>query len=542
MTFINSLNLINKIKFIVSNKIRNIYLKSSLYNKKISKFKSLSLVYRPNPNIFDCLVKFDKKKSNIDVYRTKNFWDYYNLTYKEYKNLNNFFWLYSIDLKSSKETTQSIIEDWIDKNKDYNFRSWEFDILSKRIISWISNSKLTYEDGDENYKKKFNFFVRKQVNHLRNETNRSKLVDDKLIGCTAIILAGLCYQDDSYLSNGLELLKKFINYSLDNESFPKSRSFRQLVFYIKYLVLIRELFKDSQKEIPEYLDEAIYYLGQAYKLFLQDTNKSLLFNGNNEMDNNEFDNYLKNHDYKFNSKKNEIGGYVYLKNNKNLIIFDTGSPPEKKFSQNYQSGTFSFEFFYLDSKIITNSGYFQKNKHQLNSISRSSVAHSTLIIDNNSISKFSRDRFGRDYTDSSLKIFDKKILFEKKFWNIEASHDGYLKNYGVIHNRKLEFFPENFLLKGTDTLIKKKNFKTTNFEIRFHLPPGSKVIKTIDGKSILIEVENSGWKFNCSENIIDYETGLYFGKKNNYTENNNFFIKGLAKNGDQKIFWEMTKI
>ena len=61
MTFINSLNLINKIKFIVSNKIRNIYLKSSLYNKKISKFKSLSLVYRPNPNIFDCLVKFDKK-------------------------------------------------------------------------------------------------------------------------------------------------------------------------------------------------------------------------------------------------------------------------------------------------------------------------------------------------------------------------------------------------------------------------------------------------------------------------------------------------
>ena len=63
------------------------------------------------------------------------------------------------------------------------------------------------------------------------------------------------------------------------------------------------------------------------------------------MDNNEFDNYLKNHDYKFNSKKNEIGGYVYLKNNKNLIIFDTGSPPEKNFLRIIN------QLFHLNSSI-----------------------------------------------------------------------------------------------------------------------------------------------------------------------------------------------
>ena len=167
MSIINTLNLISKFKFIFSKKIRNFYLKSSLYNKKISKLDSLSLVYKPNPNIFDCLVKYKKKKHNIGNYQTKNIWSQNSKKFNEIKFLHNFYWLYSIDLKSSNEITQSIIEKWIDNNKDYNSRSWEMDLLSKRVISWISNSRLTYNDSKDEYKKKFNFIVRKQVNHLK---------------------------------------------------------------------------------------------------------------------------------------------------------------------------------------------------------------------------------------------------------------------------------------------------------------------------------------------------------------------------------------
>ena len=35
---------------------------------------------------------------------------------KDFKKLNNFFWFFSLDLKSSKKKTQSIIADWINKN------------------------------------------------------------------------------------------------------------------------------------------------------------------------------------------------------------------------------------------------------------------------------------------------------------------------------------------------------------------------------------------------------------------------------------------
>ena len=51
---------------------------------------------------------------------------------------------------------------------------------------------------------------------------------------------------------------------------------------------------------------------------------------------------------------------------------DAGSSPSFNYSEDYQSGALSFEVFFKNCKLISNCGYFQNYKHQLNSISRSS--------------------------------------------------------------------------------------------------------------------------------------------------------------------------
>ena len=67
-------------------------------------------------------------------------------------------------------------------------------------------------------------------------------------------------------------------------------------------------------------------------------------------------------------------------------------------------------------------------------------------------------------------------------------------------------------------------------------------MKTQDNKSILIELDNSGWKFFCKNHEIHIETGLYFGKKNTYVENQNIFVSGLTLDNEQKINWQISKI
>ena len=137
---------------------------------------------------------------------------------------------------------------------------------------------------------------------------------------------------------------------------------------------------------------------------------------------------------------------------------------------------------------------------------------------------------------------NKNIVCEKNYWLIKCSHDGYLKNYGTIHERSLEFLPEKNKFVGTDKLIKNKNFIPTSFDIRFHLMPTTKVTKTQDKNTILIELENSAWRFYSRNGSIDVETGLYFGNKNSYTENQNIFISGISNNQTENIKWEINKI
>ncbi|MDB9738797.1 heparinase II/III-family protein [Candidatus Pelagibacter sp.] len=524
-------------------KIRFLYLNSNIYNKKITPSTISSLKYQPSPSLLDSLIKYDKKKTNIKNYTLNNIWNDKSLKEKDYKNLNSFFWLFSLDLKSSKKETQEIIQQWINKNYKYNSKSWEVDILSKRIIAWISNARLTYEDSSTLYKDNFSNVIKKQINFLIDQIDRSEWVDDKMIGCAAIILTGLSYQDkDNYLDKGLSLLKKFVKFSLDKDGFPKSRNIKQLNFYLKYSILIREWLKESQNEVPDHINENIYYLGQAYAFTWKNNNVDLLFNGNHETNNNDFDHYLKRFGYNFKSQNNEIGGYAILNNKKNSLIMDIGASPDKKFSTNYQAGALSFEILSNNKKLICNSGYFQNYRHKLNDLSKSSAVHSTLIIDDRSSCKFSKNKNRSSKIIQGLKILKKNIIFEKNYWKIHASHNGYLKQYGIIHEREVEFYSEQIKFVGHDKMISKNGIKNLKFAIRFHLEPNVKVMKTQDNKSILIDLDGEGWKFNSHNNTINIDKGLYFGKKNSFSDNQNIFISGMTNNENQTIKWEITKL
>jgi len=538
----NSLNFISQFIKKTPKQIRNIYLNSNYYNKKISKINNDILIYKPSPYLLSSIIKYQKKKVNVDEIVTENLWDNEIVEVKNFRKLNNFYWFFSLDLRSSKKNTQKILSDWIEKNLKYNSKSWEFDLTSKRIIAWLSNHNLTVEESSKDYQNLFNKMIQKQANHLINEINNSKIVDDKMIGCAAIILVGLCYKDEkNYLIYGLNLLKKISNLSLDNFGFPKSRNIKQLIFYLKYFILIREWFKESQTAIPEHINETIYYLGQGYAFIWQNIKSDVLMNGNNISNNSEFDQYLKRFGYKFKNENKEFGGYAVLYNKKISIIMDIGPSPSNKFSSRYQSGALSFEINSNGKKLISNCGNYESNNSKLIELSKSTATHSTLIIDDNSSCRYKKN--GENYlVYNDLKILKKDIIFEKDYWKISASHDGYLKRYKTTHEREIEFYPEKFQFIGTDKISNKKINFSIKFEIRFHLEPGIKLMKTQDKKAILIELDDEGWRFTCNNFNLNIDNGLYFGNKNSYTQNQNIFISGITNKQNENIVWQLSKI
>ena len=538
----NFTNNFSQFYFDLKKNLKEFYQSSNFYDKRISKTKNITFEYKPSPYLLSSIIKYQKKKYKIEDFALEEIWQK-NLNYREFEKLNNFFWFFSLDLKSSKKVTQTVVDNWINKNNKYNKKSWDFDITSKRIISWLSNHQLTYEDCNEDFKKRFNQAIQKQTNHLLNEIKNLSEVENKVIGCAAIILTGLAYKDhNKYLNNGLNLLKKIIKSSISNNGFPKSRNIKQLIFYLKYFIIIREWFKESQNTIPEYINEIIYYLGQNYAFIWQNINQDILFNGNYISNNNEFDQYLKRFGYAFKNENKEIAGYAILKNKKIILTMDIGESPSNNFSKFYQSGALSFEIFSNGKKLITNSGYFADKANKLHKLSKSTALQSTLSIEDHSSCDYKKLNKSNILIKEGIQIIKKNIVSEDNYWKISGSHDGYLKKFKTIHEREIEFYPEQMKFIGFDKLLRKDKSKDIKFDIRFHLDPSSKVMKTQDNKSILIELEDEGWKFNSENFDINIDNGLYLGIKNSYKENQNICISGICKEKTQTIKWEITKL
>jgi len=524
------------------------YFKSNFYNKKISNNLSSKFDYKPSLHIINSITHFNKKKIKIESYSLNSLWKLSSKNKLEFKNLHNFLWLTFLDIKTNKTSAQNIIENWIDKNNNFNEETWKLDILCKRLIAWISNSNLTIDGCSLKYKEKFISNITKQANHLAINIDSWENDENKLTCCSSLILVGLTFKNQyKHYKLGLTILQKFIKNYFDGFGFPKSRNPDELMIYLKYLILIKEWIKESQNQIPDYLEEIIFNCGKSYNFLSKNLNELPFFNGSSEVKNEEFEKYLNYLNYNFNDSSKEKSGYVIFKDKKIVFIMDIGNSPDFKYSKKYQSGCLSFEITSNEEKLICNLGFAINKSNKIKLLSRSTAAHSTLYLNNRSSCIFSKIYPSKIYHENELreglKIVNKKIESEKNFENIIASHNGYQSRYGYIHERSIKFLKKEKIFLGTDNLIKNNKASNISYGIRFHIYPGIKIVKTQNSQSILLSLKNGeGWKFSCHNKEVLIEKGIYLGNKNKIIENENIYILGMTNGENQMIQWSFEKI
>ena len=98
----NFLNFINQLLENINNQIRSFHLNSGFYDKKISKIYYQELLYKPSPYLLSSLIKYQTKKIDVNEISAESLWKNENINNKNFKRLNNFYWFFSLDLKSSK--------------------------------------------------------------------------------------------------------------------------------------------------------------------------------------------------------------------------------------------------------------------------------------------------------------------------------------------------------------------------------------------------------------------------------------------------------
>ena len=528
---------------------RNYYLSSNFYNKKLITFIPDRIFYSPSSYLSASLTTINKDFYKITNTSPSLLWDTDFKNKQKFENLHGFLWLAKLDRKISKIITKNIIRSWITNFFNYDSHTWQMDIVANRIIAWSSNTDLTLEDSDNAYKTKFFLSLIKQSNFLVKNLKHLSYDSNKIICCAAIILSGMIFnENDLNYKIGIKELEKTIKNYFDKNGFPKTRNPEEVFICIKYLILVREWLKEAQKPIPDFLNEIIVKCGSCYAMLSCSNKQFPLFNGATEINNKDYDIFLKTLKYKFNNENYDIADLIKIKKNKFEFFIDCGNPPANNFTKNYQAGCLAFELISNKQKIICNSGYGKYLSQKLTTLSCSTAAHSTLYLNNTSSCTFQKNKLvNKAYGNSVLqkhKVISKNYTNDKDFYSIAAAHNGYEKKFGYIHTRSIKILKKEDKIFGQDELKKTKSYvNSLNYFVRFHIYPETKIVKTKAGNSILISLSNGeGWLLQCETNDFEIEKNIFLGNKNKIINNESVVISGNSNKEIITIKWLIEKV
>ena len=338
-------------------------------------------------------------------------------------------------------------------------------------------------------------------------------------------------------------MKHLLKFFFDVNGFPLSRNPNDLVFFSKYFIFCKETIKDSQKYVPEFLEDIVEKNLNCIHYIKTPDERLPLFNGATSVDLKQIQKYLD--DFKPNIKNNNLGGFFKIKHKSHFLIIDADKPPQKKFSKSYQSGPLSFEYFLDGLKIITNSGFGCNISKKIELLSRLTACQSTLTINDTSITKFEKNEvisniFGNSIQDS-FKSFDITSKNESDIVGCTATNNGYEKKFGCTHKREIYLDKKNNYLKGTDHIFKEKDGYPIRFAFRFHINPELSVIKTMSGNSALIQIsKNKSLIFSIDGENLDIEKSVFLGEKK-IIDSTCITISGNLVNKNKIFNWELKK-
>ena len=521
---------------------KKLYFSSKNYNKSLESKTPKQVYYNPNPFLLSIIAPSNNQTFKISEIDPNIFW--LENKKKDAEKMHNFFWLNLLDRKADHKKLKKIIFIWMIRNSKYKKQIWETSTLSARIISWILNTDIILNNCSFDFKKNFLDCIIIQTNHLKKNIKFEKDLIKKIEILTAIILTGLVFKEyEENYNLGIKEIENLVKNFFDNTGFPLSRNPNDLFFFLKYFIFCKEIIKDSQKYVPEFLDDIIEKNLNCIH-FIKTPDDSLpLFNGATSLKLSQIEKYIEN--FKHDNKNTNLGGLFKIKHKNHFVLIDIEKPPQKKFSRSYQSGPLSFEYFLDGIKIITNSGFGNHISRKAELLSRLTACQSTLTINETSITKFEKNEminkvFGNSIK-NSFKSFDISSINENDTIGCTASNNGYEKKFGCTHKREIYVDKKDNYLKGTDHIFKAKDGYPIRYAFRFHINPELNVIKTMSGNSALIQIsKNKSLLFTIHDESLEIEKSIFLAEKK-IIDSNCITISGNLVNKNKIFNWEIRK-
>ncbi len=172
---------------------------------------------------------------------------------------------------------------------------------------------------------------------------------------------------------------------------------------------------------------------------------------------------------------------------------------------------------------------------------RTTAAHSTLVLaDTNSTNILTDGSLGKGVEDVAIERSE-----DNDSSRLEASHDGYVRAFGLIHKRSLMLGNDGKEIRGADQLIakgRKKIRESAAYAVRFHLAPGVEATITADGMGAILRSKGAPpWNFRCRGGNLAVEESLWIDGRGQPHATMQLVIVGEVSALGGEIGWQFRR-
>jgi uncharacterized heparinase superfamily protein len=228
-----------------------------------------------------------------------------------------------------------------------------------------------------------------------------------------------------------------------------------------------------------------------------------------------------------------------------IVILDAAPPPPQKIAGQGSASTLALEISDGAQRLIVNCGgpgpLPTALPEELVEGLRTTAAHSTLVLsDTNSTNILPDGSLGKGVEDVAIERSE-----DNDASRLEASHDGYVRAFGMTHKRSLMLGNDGKELRGADQLIskaRKKIREAAPYAVRFHLAPGVEPVITADGMGAILRSRGAPpWNFRCRGGSLTAEESLWIDGRGQPQRTSQLVVVGEISTLGGEIGWQFRR-
>lgn len=432
--------------------------------------------------------------------------------------LHGFAWLRHFRIAASDlsaANARSLALDWLSHwGGSIDGVAWAPEVAGRRIVSWLRHSATLLQGAELGFYRAFLRSLAMQVRYLRAMAPDMAPGPARLDARIALAFAALSLPaSPARLARASHDLAMEIERQLFPDGGHISRNPARILDLLAEMLPLRQTYATQAEVPPQALLAAIDRMFPALRFFLHGDATLARFNGAGLTDHRLLVSVLRHDEAEGAALRSAPhSGYQRLACGGTTAVCDTGPPPPPAFAREAHAGTLSFEFSAGDACYVVNVGAAAPVDWR--PLARSTAAHSTAVIADQSSGRFSHTKRTEDLLGAPLVAGPGHVAVTRQDGAggqaFRASHDGYARRFGVIHERTLTLSDDGGELTGMDRFLPAGDGRARPGALRFHLHPDIAATRDDEGRLVLAAPDGGRWSFASDGPQATVEESIFF--------------------------------